>query len=173
MGGNLESPPFISYICKMRKKRKSNKTRSDLSTKQRKITARKKAKARVTAIVKSRNAGQWTEAEYFQRIRSSLRRTFRFWKPMMIALEKASRPNQSANKRLKREFQCNHCKLWFKRTDVQIDHIEECGSLSKYGDLVPFLERLTRESPDSFQVLCKPCHVDKTKLYKETKKAKT
>jgi len=133
----------------------------------RKTTARKPRKG---AAIKTRKANTWSEAEYFSRIRSALRSRFRFWIPMQKALEKASRPSQSTNKRIKKEYQCAHCNNWFKRTDVQIDHIEECGSLNCYDDIVPFLKRLTKENISAYQILCKPCHKKKTQLFIKTKK---
>lgn len=119
------------------------------------------------SVPKTRNAGKWTESQYFSRIRSALRRTFRFWGPMQLALDKASRPSRSENKRLKKEYQCAHCKEWFKRADVEVDHIIPCGSLNSYKDIPSFLERLTPESIEAFQVLCKPCHLIKTKKDRE------
>lgn len=149
------------------RKKKSYKTRKDLSYKPKGVA---KKKAILKKAPKVRNAGTWTEAEFFQRVRSALRRAFRFWIPMQQALKKASRPSQSENKRLKTEYQCKQCKGWFKRTDVEIDHIEECGTLMKYEDITPFLQRLTVEDVSAFQILCKPCHKEKTKKYLEWRK---
>lgn len=112
---------------------------------------------------RTRNAGTMTESQYFSKIRSILRSGFRYWKPMQVALNNASRPSQSSNKRIKKEYQCAHCKHWFPRNKVEIDHIIECGSLRNYDDVVPFIQRLTQESPTSYQLLCKPCHLVKTK----------
>jgi len=94
-------------------------------------------------VEKTRNAGTMTEAAYFAKIRSILRNGFRYWKPAMLAAEKASRPYKGENKRLKKEYQCKSCKEWFKRADVQIDHILPCGSLNNYNDIVDFIKRLT------------------------------
>lgn len=117
-------------------------------------------------LTKTRNAGKWTESEYFSRVRSALRRVFRYWIPMQKALELASRPSQSDNKRLKKEYQCAKCKKWRKRNDMQIDHKVECGSLKTYDDIVPFLQRLTVEDINAYQILCKnTCHKQKTKKY--------
>ena len=77
----------------------------------------------------------------------------------------ARRPNQSDNKRLKWESQCNHCKEWFKESDTQVDHIIPCGSLKNSKDIAGFLERLTTE--DGFQVLCTTCHQEKTNKEKK------
>ena len=122
---------------------------------------------RKTKVLRTRNLGTWTEAEYFSRIRSALRRVFRYFKPMYKALELASRPSQSSNKKLKKEYQCAHCKKWFPRAKVQIDHIIEAGSLRTYEDIVPFVQRLTSENVSDYQLLCTTCHLSKTKKSKK------
>jgi hypothetical protein len=127
---------------------------------------------RKSTTICSRNAGTMTESQYFSKIRSILRSGFRYWKPMQLALEAASRPSQSLNKRIKKEYQCAKCKKWYKRADVEIDHIEEAGSLNKYEDIVPFIQRLTKEDVSSYQILCKPHHKIKTDAYKQSKKLK-
>jgi hypothetical protein len=134
-------------------------------------TIQKKTTVKKSRVPKTRNSGTLTESQYFSKIRSALRNAFRYWKPMQIALEKASRPSQSINKKLKKEYQCANCKSWFKRTDIEIDHIEECGSLSSYDDIVPFIQRLAKEDVSAYQILCKnPCHRDKTNLFRNSKK---
>ena len=130
----------------------------------------KPKKEKKNKVAKTRNLNTWTESEYFSRVRSALRRVFRYYKPMQKALDNASRPSQSENKRLKKEYQCEICENWFPRKSVEIDHREECGSLRNYDDLVPFLKRLTAEDPESYGILCKPCHLDKTKQYKLNQK---
>jgi len=120
-----------------------------------------KRKKRVD-IERNYNAGTMSKAEYFQKIRSALRNAFRYWKPALIALEQASRPSQNANKRIKKEYQCAECKNWFKRADVQIDHIIPCGSLRDFSDLEGFIKRMTPEDPKSFQILCRNDHKQKS-----------
>lgn len=95
-----------------------------------------------------------------------------FWKPMQMALEKASRPSQSKNKALKKEYLCKECVGWFPRKEVHIDHIEECGSLRGFDDIQGFIERLTIEDVNGFAVLCKPCHYKKSKETKQLNKTK-
>lgn len=131
--------------------------------------AKRVIKRKATTIC-SKNGGTMTESQYFSKIRSMLRSGFRYWKPMQLALEKASRPSQSTNKRIKKEYQCAKCKNWFKRADVEIDHIEEAGSLNNYDDIVPFIQRLTKEDISSYQILCKPDHKIKTDTFKLSKK---
>ena len=82
--------------------------------------------------------GEWTVNRFFTFLRSNLRLASRKWPPLRMALTDARRPSQSENKRLKWEFRCASCSLWFPRTEVQVDHIRECGSLRRYADLEPF-----------------------------------
>jgi len=133
--------------------------------------AKKVVKRKATTVC-SRNGGTMTESQYFSKIRSILRSGFRYWKPMQMALDNASRPSQNVNKRIKKEYQCAKCNKWFKRADVEIDHIEEAGSLNKYDDIVPFIQKLTKEEVTAYQILCKPHHKEKTDLYRKSKKNK-
>lgn len=130
-------------------------------------------KVKKSIVPRTRNANSLTESEYFGKIRSGLRKAFQYWKPMMIALKNASRPSQNLeNKRLKTEYQCNHCKEWFSRKDIQIDHIVDCGTLTCFEDISQFIQRLTIEDPNGFQVLCKPDHQLKTNETRNEKKLK-
>jgi hypothetical protein len=55
-------------------------------------------------------------------------------------------------------------------TTLQIDHVEECGSLKCYEDIAPFLKRLTPESVSAFRVLCKICHQKFTNQQRQKRK---
>jgi 5-methylcytosine-specific restriction endonuclease McrA len=83
-----------------------------------------------------------------------------------------ARRNCKNKGRQKYEYQCASCNKWFKATDVQIDHIVPCGSLRSYNDLPIFVERLFCE-PDGLQVLCKPCHQEKTNEERKSAKDST
>jgi len=130
----------------------------------------KKSKVRKNTPLKEYNLNTWTKAKYFGTIRSALRRTFRYYKPMYKALELASQPYKGENKLQKKEYQCNQCKNWFKRTEVEIDHIQELGELRCYEDIVPFIKKLTTESPSDYQILCKPHHLIKTHKARDERK---
>jgi len=123
---------------------------------------KKKINKRKSTVEKTRNAGTLTESQFWSKIRSALRSAFRFWKPMSIALERASRPYKGTNKRVKKEYQCAICKEWFQRKNVEIDHIVPCGSLKNYEDIKTFIENLTVEDPNAYQILCKTHHKEKT-----------
>lgn len=124
-------------------------------------------KSRVT---KTRNGETWTESQFFSMIRSALRQKSRWWVPIKLAKEAARRPYIGPNKRMKWQFQCNHCKNWFSDKEVAVDHITECGSLTCLEDLPGFVERLFVEDINAFQILCENCHNVKTQSYKKSKK---
>lgn len=110
---------------------------------------------------KTRNLNTISEAAYWGLVRSGLRRTFRFWKPAMAALRAAriSAPGPRGRKWL---FVCAGCGRKFLQKGVQVDHKVPTGKLTDYAHVAEFLRRLTPESPDDFQVMCKPCHQTKT-----------
>ena len=120
------------------------------------------------AAPKTRNAGTMTESAYWSMIRSGLRRTTRYWKPIVEAKNKARRPYVGPNKRQKWEYQCAKCKKWFIGKETSVDHIIPVGSLKCKEDLPGFIERLTPES--GFQVLCKEDHTKKTNSEREASK---
>lgn len=117
---------------------------------------------KTTRVPRTRAGNTWTEAAFWGFIRSALRAMLLKWPPRANALRNRRRPNQSNNKRLKWESQCENCGEWFKAADVEIDHIVPCGQLKRYEDLPGFVERLLCEE-DGFQILCKAnCHKRKT-----------
>jgi 5-methylcytosine-specific restriction endonuclease McrA len=73
----------------------------------------------------------------------------------------ARRHSQLSDKRVKWEYQCALCGGWFKGKETQVDHIVPCGTLKSFEDLAPFVRRLFCEA-DGLQVVCKPCHAEKT-----------
>lgn len=113
-------------------------------------------------IPRTRAGGEWTENQFWGFLRSGLRGMSRRWPPLVrLALQACKRPSQSNNKRLKWEFQCNDCGDWFPRKEVQVDHIEPCGSLRSFDDIGGFVERLFCEA-DFLAVRCVTCHQEKT-----------
>lgn len=109
-------------------------------------------------VPKTRANNEWTEASFWNFLRSGLRRMSMRWPPLARhALEDVKRPNESENKRLKWEYQCRECDGWFPRKQVNVDHIEECGQLKSWDDFQQFGARLFCEA-DGLQVLCKECH---------------
>ena len=107
--------------------------------------------------------GTLTKSQYFGKIRSALRNCFRYWPPLQQALKNASRPSQNTeNKRLKTEYQCERCKKWYSRKEVEVDHKIPSGQLTEYEHIPDFIKRLSTENVEDYSVLCKPCHLSKT-----------
>jgi 5-methylcytosine-specific restriction endonuclease McrA len=119
-------------------------------------------------IVRTRNATTWTEAEFFSRIRSALRKAFMYWIPMQNVLKKAGL-KLKGDRSIK--YQCSNCSFFHNRKDVEINHKIPCGSLSKYEDIIPFIEKLTTEDEDHFEILCNSCHLLTTKQQNDARKA--
>lgn len=117
---------------------------------------------------KTRNHGTMTEAAFWSWLRSGIRRMFMYWKPAAAALEAAKRPYKGNNKLQKWEYMCAECGKWKKRTDMEKDHIDPCGQLTSYEDLVGFVKRMSVEV-DGFQILCKVCHNSKSQAEKRNK----
>ena len=115
---------------------------------------------------RTRAGKTWTEAKYWQFIRSALRQaTMRY--PVIQNFKKKGLRSVTG-KRHKFEYQCVECKKWFMDKEISVDHIVPAGSLKTYDDLPGFVERLFCEE-DNLQILCKDkCHQAKTN--KERKK---
>ncbi len=118
-------------------------------------------------VPRTRNNGTQTESQYWSMVRSALRSATRYWKPAQEA-KLMARHKYKGKGRQKWEYQCAECEKWFKEKDIQIDHKIPAGSLRCGEELNEFLDILTSEIHDSYQILCKECH--KVKTLKEKKK---
>jgi hypothetical protein len=122
----------------------------------------KEPKSRKSRVPLVRNAGTWSEARYWQAVRSCLRRSFRFWRPAVLALN-AARIASSGPRGRKWVYLCAKCGKTYLRKHVEIDHREACGALTSLDHIGEFLRRLTPEDASAYQVLCTTCHPKKTK----------
>lgn len=109
----------------------------------------------------TRNSETMTEAQFFSMIRSHARRLSIKWRPRNDILKENRRPYIGPSKIRKWEYSCSMCNYWFNKTDIEVDHIVECGSIRSFEDIGPFYERLLIEK-DGYVVLCKSCHLVKT-----------
>ena len=114
--------------------------------------------------VRTRNANTMTEAAYWGKVRSALRKSFAYWKPAQKAVKLAECGTQTNPKtgRQKKVYKCAACGTAGFREEMHIDHIDPCGSLRSATDVAPFLERLTCEDSSKYQLLHKDCHQAKT-----------
>ena len=110
-----------------------------------------------------------SEAAFWAWMRSMLRNKSRHWKPLTQAKVLVRRKYTGTNPRLKWEYQCKVCKLYFEEKNIDVDHIVPAGSLNSSDDLKGFVDRLFCEVV-GLQVLCKDCHYDKSMLDKVNNK---
>ena len=106
--------------------------------------------------------GEWSKSKYFAFIRNALRTaSYKKYPPIVRqALEKAKRKSQSDNKRLRWEYTCANCGLWYPRKLVRVDHIYPVGSLLCYDDAPAYIARLFCE-PEDLRILCVDCDLDR------------
>lgn len=111
--------------------------------------------------LKTRNNQTMTESGFWSWIRSALRTKSMQWKPISEIKKLNRRPYNGSNKRQKWEYKCSCCKQYYSSKEIEVDHIEACGSFNK-DTAGEFIKRLFCEI-DGLQILCKPCHKNKTK----------
>lgn len=119
-------------------------------------------RAKTTRVKRTRAGNRWTEAQFWQFIRSGLRQTAVRWPPRSEVLKHARRKYNGPDKRRKWEYQCSECERWLKQKEVQVDHRLPCGKLNRWEDVERFMRRLFCEI-DGLQVICKQCHERKTR----------
>ena len=126
-----------------------------------KAKAQAPAKSKRKRVQKTRNSCTWTEAEYWQRIRSCLRKMSMFWKPAREALIAARIPCKGPRGQ-KWAYICSDCGKVYHRKQVHIDHIIPCGKLTSYECIGEFVRKLLPEDKGAFAVRCVTCHQTKT-----------
>lgn len=138
-----------------------------------KAPAKKKAtkKAAVKRVSKARTPPfsaypSWSTAKFWGFVRAGLRSKAQRWPPRYEVLAEAKRKYEGENKKQKFEYQCALCQHWHLQSNVEVDHIIPCGSLSSFDDLPGFVERMFC-SKEGLRVVCRPCHKDVTKKAKE------
>lgn len=104
--------------------------------------------------------------EPFDWIKKPLERASLKWPPLNQVMKNASRISQLSDKRTKFEYQCKHCKNWFKRKDINRDHIIPKGRYSK-ETFFEWLDKLLCPVT-GIQILCIPCHKKKSSNEHET-----
>lgn len=111
----------------------------------------------------------WTPARHHAFIVSVLRAGTRRWPPKYETLNEA-KTEKKKNKltgRLAQHFLCALCGEDFPATQVQVDHIKPVVDPRKgFTTWDTYIKRLFC-SKENFQILCKPCHKQKTKEEKQ------
>ena len=120
------------------------------------------------------NDGEWTEARFRAFVISALRSYMKRFPPKWKALKAASlgRLINKRSGRLAEHYRCAECLEPFVARDVQVDHINPVVDPAKgFEDWPTYMERLYCEA-DNLQVLCKPCHKEKTNAERKERKKK-
>jgi 5-methylcytosine-specific restriction endonuclease McrA len=121
-----------------------------------------------------RNGGAWTDSRYKSFVVSALRAAFRRWPPKFNVLKKAAterRINPKSGK-LAMHYTCAECRKDYPAKEVQVDHKKPVVDPKKgFVDWNTFIERLYIEAR-GLQVMCKPCHKDKSKKERAQRNAK-
>lgn len=98
-----------------------------------------------------------TEAQFFSWVLSNARRLTTRWKPRNDALIEKRREYKGPDKRTKWEYQCSLCYNWYKKKDIEADHIIPCGGINGWEKIEGWYRRAFVEK-EGFRVLCKECH---------------
>ncbi len=122
----------------------------------------------------SYNDGEWTPAKYRSFVTGALRTATRRWPPKYKALKEAfvgRQVNKKTNK-LAMHYRCAACDNEFVSNDVQVDHISPAVDPAKgFVSWDVYVDRLFCET-SNLQVMCKPCHAEKTAAEKKLRKKK-
>lgn len=113
----------------------------------------------------------WTESRKKQFIISVLRNGTQRYPPKYKRKE-AARTEKKKNEltgRLAQHYRCEHCEQEFPSSMVEVDHVVPVvDPIKGFNDWNEYIERMFVEE-DGFQLLCKTCHHEKTKLEQGTR----
>ena len=115
----------------------------------------------------------WSEGRKRSFIVSVLRSGTRRWPPKYECLNAAKTEKKINPKsgRLAQHYRCASCLEEFTSTNVEVDHIVP-ARVDGFKTWDDFIERLFCEE-DNLQVLCKPCHLIKSKGERAKRKKTT
>lgn len=109
----------------------------------------------------------WTEARWHAFIVSTLRAGTRRYPPKYLTLNDAKTEKKINKKtgRLAQHFLCTRCHEEFPASNIQVDHLSPVVGPEGFTTWDNFITNLfcTKEN---LQVLCKPCHSEKTQYEK-------
>jgi len=111
---------------------------------------------------------EWTTARKKSFIVSALRAGSRRWPPRFetLADAKTEKKINKATGRLAQHFRCAACQEEFPATMVEVDHIKAVAANDGFTTWDSFIENLFC-GKDNLQILCKPCHREKSALEKQ------
>lgn len=121
-----------------------------------------------------RNNGEWTEARFRSFVTSALRAASRRWPVKFKAMKESfvGRKTNEKTGKLAMHYKCAGCNKHFVATDVQVDHVKPVVDPVKgFISWDVYVDNLFCEL-ENLQILCKPCHKEKTAEEKLMRKKK-
>jgi hypothetical protein len=99
-----------------------------------------------------------TESQIMSILRGAIREKWMYAANKLAYLNKAIVPDDDPKTRRRWKAQCEHCKEWFGKNDIQIDHIKGEHSLKSPTEVFEFYDSIMNIGFDEMQALCEPCH---------------
>lgn len=115
--------------------------------------APKEPKADKPTKVYSLREPDWTDKRLMSVIRQAMRS---LWSRLPVRMRALARAQVG-----EKMWKCEKCGNIVSNPEV--DHIDDAGSLLSFADLPEFCERLFKVTEEGVNVLCKPCHGQKTR----------
>ena len=99
-----------------------------------------------------------THSQKMSLIRGAIREKWMYAPNKLAFLEMNAVPDYDPNTRRRFKWQCNCCKEWFTKAQVQVDHIIGEHSLKDLEDFDSFVESILYVNFSGLQILCIDCH---------------
>jgi len=122
-------------------------------------------------MTSGKRPSEWTDARYRSFLRSAIRSAWNRFPSKWKVLEDACRP--VTGKRHKKEYQCNLCFCWFKKTEVEVDHKLPAGGFQNPHEFGEWAYNILTLDVSNLQVLCVTCHKMKSKQDRESTKCQS
>lgn len=106
--------------------------------------------------------GAMTDKAIITVIRGAIRRAWMSCDTKLTLLAANCIPDMDDSTRTKWLYRCQHCQGLFKGSDIEVDHKNGENPCAKLEDVVNYARALLGVSWDDLQILCKPCHLNKT-----------
>ncbi len=112
------------------------------------------------------------QSEFFTWLRGQIRKSIwqfypvknEFKNDQTFEVTNEEKQQYGLSKSTKKAGKCVFCNHYFPKSKLEVDHIEQVGSLKSFDDVSEFVSLLAC-SKDNMQLTCKPCH--KIKSYAE------
>lgn len=96
-------------------------------------------------------------------IRSAVRKKWMFSNTKLAFIQSKSIPDYDTNTRRRFKIQCNICKQWFTKTDVDVDHIHGEHKFTELSQAMDWTNSILTVGFSDLQMLCNiTCHPIKT-----------